>query len=139
MFLAIVTGLSSHPSHRNSAAAAAFMFAFVLVLGATWAPFPVSCTRPLQLQYRVCSMIADGQCHSIQIVYVSELMPLRFRHTGFCLSSSVFSLFSWLLVFAAPISYTHGGSHGWTTWIWFLVFNAIAAPYGEQHPLILCR
>lgn len=40
--LAIVTGLSSRPDYANSAAAAAFLFAFAAVLGATWDPFPVS-------------------------------------------------------------------------------------------------
>lgn len=80
-----------------------------------------------------------GKCYAIQLVYASELMPLRFRHTGYCLSVSVFSLFGWLLVFAAPISYTRGGSHGWTTWMWFLVFNVIAAPYGKQiSKILLC-
>lgn len=125
-------GLTSHPSHNASAAAAAFMFVFVIVLGATWAPFAVSCLTV----YIIISSprLLTGKCHVIQIVYVSELMPLRFRHTGFCLSTSVSLLFSWLLVFAAPISYTRGGSHGWTTWIWFLVFNVIAAPYGMQLP-----
>ena len=42
LFLAIVTGLSPRPDYANSAAAAAFLFAFAAVLGATWDPFPVS-------------------------------------------------------------------------------------------------
>ena len=136
IFLALVTGLASHPTYRTYTAAAAFMFAYVIVLGATWSPFIVSCPNVLMfflLQHRLLT----GKCCAIQIVYVSELMPLRFRHTGYCLSTSVFSLLSWLLVFAAPISYTRGESHGWTTWIWFLVFNVIAAPYGMEIPPIL--
>ena len=59
-------------------------------------------------------------------------MPLRYRHVGVCLSTGTFALCSFIVVFASPISYSRGGSHGWTTYIWFLVFNAIAAPYGRS-------
>ena len=84
--------------------------------------------------------LLTGKCHVVaaQAVYASELMPLRFRHTGYCPSASVFSLTGWLLVFAAPISYKRGGSHGWTTWIWFLVFNVIAVPFGSENPALPC-
>ena len=49
IFLAIVTGLASNPSHNTSAAAAAFMFIYSVVLGATWLPFPVSCPTERRL------------------------------------------------------------------------------------------
>ncbi len=53
IFLAIVTGLSSHPDYANSAAAAAFLFAFAAVLGATWVPFPVNLPFSVPPKYRV--------------------------------------------------------------------------------------
>ena len=59
-------------------------------------------------------------------------MPLRYRHIGFSLSISCQWLFAFVTVFAGPISVTNGGSHGWATWIWFVVFNAISIPFGKQ-------
>ena len=59
-------------------------------------------------------------------------MPLRYRHIGFSLSISCQWLFAFVTVFAGPIAVTNGGSHGWATWIWFVVFNAISIPFGKQ-------
>lgn len=56
-----------------------------------------------------------GKSYVMQIVYVSETMPFRFRHTGVYLSTVILSLFCWLLVFAAPIFYPRRRSHGWRT------------------------
>ena len=50
VFLAIVTGLSSHPRYKDSVTAAIFMFAFSIVSGSTWGPFPVSFPFPLLYQ-----------------------------------------------------------------------------------------
>ena len=76
IFLALVTGLSSHPNHRTSAAAAAFTFCFAIVLGSVWSPLPVSppppppkCKLPPRSRYRVSTsrammalrgMLTDG-------------------------------------------------------------------------------
>lgn len=106
-FLAILTGLVAHPGPKTAAAAAAMLFGFIVVFAPGWAPFAY--------------------------VYSSEIMPLRYRHIGFSLSISCQWLFAFVTVFAGPIAVTNGGSHGWTTWIWFLVFNAVSVPFGEQN------
>ena len=62
-------------------------------------------------------------------------MPLRYRHLGFCLSISCQWIFAFVTVFAGPIAVERGGNHGWTTWIWFLVFNVISVPFGEKQPV----
>lgn len=62
-------------------------------------------------------------------------MPLRYRHIGFSLSVSAQWLSAFLTTFAGPIAIADP-TVGWKTWIWFLVFNIIAGPYGT-HPLIL--
>lgn len=56
-------------------------------------------------------------------------MPLRYRHIGFSLSVSCQWLMAFLTVFAGPIAIADK-SVGWKTWIWFLVFNFIAIPFG---------
>lgn len=105
-FLAILTGLVAHPGPKTAAAAAAMLFGFVIAFAPGWAPFAY--------------------------VYSSEIMPLRYRHIGFSLSISCQWLFAFVTVFAGPIAVTNGGTHGWTTWIWFLVFNAISVPFGKS-------
>lgn len=58
-------------------------------------------------------------------------MPLRYRHIGFSLSVSAQWLSAFLTTFAGPIAIADT-SVGWKTWIWFLVFNVIAGPYGKH-------
>lgn len=60
-------------------------------------------------------------------------MPLRYRHIGFSLSVSCQWLAAFLTVFAGPIAIADTRV-GWKTWIWFLVFNALAIPYGKTRP-----
>lgn len=60
-------------------------------------------------------------------------MPLRYRHIGFSLSVSAQWLSAFLTTFAGPIAIADT-SVGWKTWIWFLVFNVIAGPYGKHSP-----
>lgn len=57
-------------------------------------------------------------------------MPLRYRHIGFALSVSCQWLMAFLTVFAGPIAIADP-SVGFKAWIWFLVFNFIAIPFGE--------
>lgn len=58
-------------------------------------------------------------------------MPLRYRHLGFSLSVSCQWLMAFVTVFAGPIAIADPRV-GWKTWIWFLVFNAIAVPFGKH-------
>lgn len=60
-------------------------------------------------------------------------MPLRYRYIGFSLSVSAQWLSAFLTTFAGPIAIADT-SVGWKTWIWFLVFNVIAGPYGKHSP-----
>ena len=69
-----------------------------------------------------------------QYVYASEIMPLRYRHLGFALSVSCQWVMAFITVFAGPIAIANP-SVGWKTWIWFLVFNALAVPFGESRRL----
>ena len=73
---------------------------------------------------------------NLQYVYSSEIMPLRYRHLGFALSVSCQWVMAFITVFAGPIAIANP-SVGWKTWIWFLVFNAIAVPFGKS--LHLCH
>src|ERR1700744_3263050 len=57
-------------------------------------------------------------------------MPLRYRHIGFALSVSSQWIMAFLTVYAGPIAIADK-SVGWKTWIWFLVFTIIAAPFGK--------
>lgn len=57
-------------------------------------------------------------------------MPLRYRHIGFALSVSAQWLMAFVTVFAGPIAIADPNV-GWKAWIWFLLFNAIAAPFGK--------
>ena len=85
VFLAIVSGLSSHPSYKNSAAAAAFLFAFAVVLGATWDPFPVSSPFPLSFTYRVSRMW--------EMIALPRMLTANFRHKdSLCLRINASSL-----------------------------------------------
>ncbi|KAH7055557.1 sugar transporter-like protein [Macrophomina phaseolina] len=102
IFMATFTGLMSSPGAKTGAAAAAMLFGWIAVFGPTWGPVPY--------------------------VYSSEIMPLRYRHIGFSLSVSAQWLSAFLTTFAGPIAIADT-SVGWKTWIWFLVFNAIAGPY----------
>lgn len=88
--LAVLTGLSSHPSYGNSAPAAAFMFAFAVVLGATWALSSVSCpcrllsyphlSHSIVVLWEVVAFLKllTGKSHFMQIVYVSDLRLFAF-------------------------------------------------------------
>ncbi|OCL10213.1 general substrate transporter [Glonium stellatum] len=102
IFIAAFTGLLSSPGHATGAAAAAMLFCWIAIFGPTWGP--------------------------VTYVYASEIMPLRYRHIGFALSVSSQWLMAFLTVFAGPIAIADTNV-GWKTWIWFLVFNAIAGPY----------
>ncbi|KAF2139254.1 uncharacterized protein K452DRAFT_275396 [Aplosporella prunicola CBS 121167] len=102
VFIAAFTGLMSSPGAKTGAAAAAMLFGWIAVFGPTWGPVPY--------------------------VYASEVMPLRYRHIGFSLSVSAQWLSAFLTTFAGPIAIADTNV-GWKTWIWFLVFNAIAGPY----------
>ncbi|KAF4535454.1 Sugar transporter [Lasiodiplodia theobromae] len=102
IFFATFTGLMSSPGAKTGAAAAAMLFCWIAVFGPTWGPVPY--------------------------VYSSEIMPLRYRHIGFSLSVSAQWLSAFLTTFAGPIAIADVNV-GWKTWIWFLVFNAIAGPY----------
>ncbi|MCJ1414246.1 hypothetical protein MMC32_000572 [Xylographa parallela] len=102
VFLAIFTGLLSSPGPQTGAAAAAMLFCWISVFGPTWGP--------------------------VTYVYSSEIMPLRYRHLGFALSVSCQWVMAFITVFAGPIAIANP-SVGWKTWIWFLVFNAIAVPF----------
>ncbi|KAF2816325.1 sugar transporter-like protein [Mytilinidion resinicola] len=102
VFLAAFTGLLSSPGHATGAAAAAMLFCWIAIFGPTWCP--------------------------VTYVYASEIMPLRYRHVGFALSVSSQWLMAFVTVYAGPIAIADPNV-GWKTWIWFLVFNAIAAPY----------
>lgn len=64
----------------------------------------------------------------VTYVYSSEIMPLKYRHIGFALSVSSQWLMAFVTVFAGPIAIADPAVD-WKTWIWFLVFNAIAAPF----------
>jgi hypothetical protein len=75
--------------------------------------------------YRV--VLTDGK-----YVYSSEIMPLQYRHVGFALSVSCQWLAAFLTVYAGPIAIADPNVT-WKTWIWFLVFNAIAIPYGKTY------
>ncbi|MCJ1356499.1 MAG: hypothetical protein MMC33_006494 [Icmadophila ericetorum] len=103
LFLIILTGLVAHAGPKTAAAAAAMLFGFVVAFGPGWGPFAY--------------------------VYSSEIMPLRYRHIGFSLSISCQWLFAFVTVFAGPIAVENGKSHGWATWIWFVVFNGISVPF----------
>ncbi|MCJ1320768.1 hypothetical protein MMC15_006109 [Xylographa vitiligo] len=102
VFLAIFTGLLSSPGPHTGAAAAAMLFCWISVFGPTWGP--------------------------VTYVYASEIMPLRYRHLGFALSVSCQWVMAFITVFAGPIAIANP-SVGWKTWIWFLVFNALAVPF----------
>ncbi|MCJ1473092.1 hypothetical protein MMC13_001742 [Lambiella insularis] len=102
VFLAVFTGLLSSPGPQTGAAAAAMLFCWIVVFGPTWGP--------------------------VTYVYSSEIMPLRYRHLGFALSVSCQWLMAFITVFAGPIAIADPRV-GWKTWIWFLVFNAIAVPF----------
>ncbi|MCJ1294218.1 hypothetical protein MMC34_005775 [Xylographa carneopallida] len=102
VFLAIFTGLLSSPGPQTGAAAAAMLFLWIAVFGPTWGP--------------------------VTYVYASEIMPLRYRHLGFALSVSCQWVMAFITVFAGPIAIANP-SVGWKTWIWFLVFNALAVPF----------
>lgn len=65
-------------------------------------------------------------------MYSTEIMPLRYRHIGFSLSVSCQWIAAFLTVYAGPIAIADTNV-GWKTWIWFLVFNVIAIPYGKSH------
>ncbi|KAI9757652.1 MAG: hypothetical protein M4579_003377 [Chaenotheca gracillima] len=102
VFLAIFTGLLSSPGPQTGAAAASMLFCWIAIFGPTWGP--------------------------VTYVYASEIMPLRYRHVGFSLSVSSQWIMAFLTVFAGPIAIANP-SVGYKTWIWFLLFNAIAVPY----------
>lgn len=61
-------------------------------------------------------------------------MPLRYRHIGFSLSVSCQWVMAFLTVFAGPVAIADP-SVGYKAWIWFLVFNFIAIPFGKLLPL----
>lgn len=60
-----------------------------------------------------------------------EFIPLRYRHIGFSLGVSCQWLLAWLTVYAGPIAAANPRV-GWKVWIWFLVFNVLLIPFGEQ-------
>lgn len=116
----ILIGLIAHPGYKTGAAASAMMFCYYITNGLTWAPLSVTCTT---LSYNLQRQLSRGQA-----VYPSEIMPLRYRHVGFSLSISAQWLFAWLTVFAGPIAAERSG---WRVFVWFLVFDVIAIPYGK--------
>ncbi|CAD6587944.1 MAG: hypothetical protein ASARMPRED_003285 [Alectoria sarmentosa] len=103
LFLAAVTGLAPFSGPRTGAAGAAMIFGYCIALGATWGPIPG--------------------------LYSAEVMPLRYRQLGYALAASANWACQFVTVFAGPIAYADGGKHGWTTWIWFLVFCAVSVVY----------
>lgn len=66
-------------------------------------------------------------------------MPLRYRQLGYALAASANWACQFVTVFAGPIAYANGGKHGWTTWIWFLVFCAVSVVYGKLRHHVNCR
>ncbi|KAF2087656.1 MFS general substrate transporter [Saccharata proteae CBS 121410] len=81
-----------------------------------------------QTVFMACFNVFGPTWGPVPYVYASEFMPLRYRHIGFALSVSAQWISGFLTTSAGPIAIADP-SVSWKTWIWFLVFNAIAGPY----------
>lgn len=105
IFMVVFIGMLSSPGPKTGAAAAAMLFAWIVAFGPTYGP--------------------------VTYVYASEIMPLRCRHIGFALSVSAQWIMAFVTVLAGPIAIADP-SVGWRAWIWFLVFNVVAIPFGRS-------
>jgi hypothetical protein len=65
----------------------------------------------------------------ISWLYPSEILPLHMRHVGLGVAGITTWLFTFLTVFTGPISFTETG---YKIFILYIIFNALAFPYGES-------
>lgn len=64
----------------------------------------------------------------ISWLYPSEILPLHMRHVGLGVAGITTWLFTFLTVFTGPISFE---ATGYKIFILYIIFNALAFPYGE--------
>jgi MFS family permease len=61
-------------------------------------------------------------------LYPSEILPLHMRHVGLGVAGITTWIFTFLTVFTGPISFK---ATGYKIFILYIIFNALAFPYGE--------